>query len=112
MSWLFHHLVGHPVSGVLSAVGFENAANKFHDVTLPISGTIEREHTIYADESRNLMTLKAVDNPLYIMRVATGRLGRAMATWESLGWEVDPEIKARATFRAMSFFLIKEQPFF
>lgn len=36
-SWLFHNLIGHPLMGILSFLGFQEAAERVHEATLPRS---------------------------------------------------------------------------
>lgn len=33
--WTLHNLIAHPLSEILFQLGFENAGNKVHDMTVP-----------------------------------------------------------------------------
>lgn len=34
-NWFIHNVVGHPLMGILQAIGLNNLGTKIHDVTIP-----------------------------------------------------------------------------
>lgn len=43
MPMLIHNLIGHPIAGILWAIGAEQAGNWIHDATLPASVKQEQQ---------------------------------------------------------------------